>query len=204
MDQSLTPNKTGRLDAPHVAPLNGLVRSWRSTTGDSSIPWFDPDDGGVSARFMILMESPAPSTMGPGGSGFCSLDNGDSSNRLLASLVAAAGISRPDCVKWNAVPSALRDELGSPRTARRADLEDGAWRLRQVLDLTTELEVVLALGNAAVSGFMFAITVQPPRRLYRVVAAPHPSQRNSVARTQSLSRIKNALRAISLDLSDRP
>lgn len=200
MDESLVSDKRRRLDTPNVAPLNDLVRSWRSRGADRSIPWFDPDDGGTGAKVLILMESPAPRTVGPSGSNFCSLDNSDSSNRLLGNLIEEAGIRRADCLKWNAVPAALRDELGAPRAARRADVEDGAHRLREVLALTRRLQIVLTLGSAALSGFMLAITGEPPGRLYKVLAAPHPSQRNTSSRAQSLRRIENALRAIAADL----
>lgn len=193
-------DKRRRIDDSAVAPLNALVREWRSADTTKSIPWFDPDDGGVHARLLVLMESPAPRTLGAAGSGFCSQDNPDRSNRLLANLLHASAISRRDCVKWNMVPWALRDEAGKPRAPRRPDLELAAPRLRDILDLTDNLDVVLALGTAALSGFMLAVTTEPPTNLLRVLAAPHPSQRNTASSALSIQRIENALDAIATHL----
>ncbi|WP_131722599.1 uracil-DNA glycosylase [Mycolicibacterium chlorophenolicum] len=153
----------------------------------------------MHARLLILMESPATRTVASAGSGFCSMDNADGTNRLLASLVAKAGISRAQCIKWNTVPWALTDEDGRPRAARRADINAGAEHVREVLTLTTELDIVLTLGNAALAGFMLAVTAETPAQLYRVLAAPHPSQRNAGSRSTSLRRIENALSAISME-----
>jgi len=194
-------DKRGRIDDPAVAPLNTLVRAWRSADATNvMIPWFDPDDGGVHARLLILMESPAPRTVSAAGSGFCSQDNPDRSNRLLANLLQKNGILRKDCVKWNMVPWPLRDEAGRPRPPRRPDLELAAPRLRDVLTLTAGIDVVLTLGSAALSGFMLAVTAEPPTRLFRVLAAPHPSQRNAASGARSLHRIEIALGAIATHL----
>lgn len=194
-------NKRRRIDDSAVAPLNALVRAWRSADTTKSLPWFDPDDGGVRARLLILMESPAPRTLGAAGSGFCSHDNPDRSNRLLAKLLQASTIPRSDCVKWNMVPWALRDENDRPRPPRRPDLDLAAPRLREVLDLTRDVDVVLTLGSAALAGYMLAVTADPPAILRRVLAAPHPSQRNAASSAQSVRRIENALNAIATHLN---
>jgi uracil-DNA glycosylase len=194
-------DKLRRIDAPAVAPLNALVRAWRSTEAANSIPWFDPDDSGIHARLLLLVESPAPRTVSANGSGFCSLDNPDRSNQRLTKLLREKGISRSDCVKWNMVPCALRDEVGRPRPPRRRDLDLAAPRLREVLDLTRNLDVVLTLGSASLSGYMLAVTAEPPTTLHRVLAAPHPSQRNAASSALSVRRIENALGAIATHLN---
>lgn len=200
MGEDVRMDKRARIDDPVVAPLNALVRSWRSADDTALIPWFDPDDGGVAARLLVLMESPAPRTVANDGSGFCSQDNVDRSNRCVATSFASAGISRLDCVKWNVVPWALRDDGDHPRAPRQRDLELAAPALREVLALTPDVDVVLTLGNAALSGFMLAVTGEPFDTLYRVVAAPHPSQRNTAASAFAIRRIDNACRTIAAHL----
>ena len=45
-----------RLNDPHVGPLMGLVRDLRSRGLD--VPNVDPNDGGVNAKVLILLETP--------------------------------------------------------------------------------------------------------------------------------------------------
>jgi len=72
--------RTARIREPHVAPLSELVDRMRKERGpDCHIPYFDPCDGGIHARILILMEAPGPKAIGPntGGSGFVSRNNAD-------------------------------------------------------------------------------------------------------------------------------
>jgi hypothetical protein len=47
-----------RLNDPHVRPLMDLVRDLRSRGLD--VPNVDPNDGGVNAQVLILLETPGP------------------------------------------------------------------------------------------------------------------------------------------------
>lgn len=201
MPSDVWEHKHRHLDDAAVAPLNSLVRTWRSNGPTEQIPWFDPDDGGVRARLLLLMESPAPRTLGANGSGLCSLDNLDASNRRLMGSLQSSGIPRGLCLKWNMVPWTLSDDAGRPRAPKRSDLEQAAPRLRDVLGLLPDLDVVLTLGHAALSGFMLAVTEQSPAQLLRVIAVPHPSQRNTASRELAARRIDNALNAIATYLT---
>lgn len=176
-----------------MAPLNALVDTWRRD--HAMVPWFDPDDGGVRARLLILMESPAPRTMREGGSGFCSEDNPDSSNRLLSSLRDAHGPARADCLKWNIVPWAVLDDAGRARTPDAGELAEAGAMLHQVLSVATAVEVVLTLGRPALAGYMAYLTAAPGRPLLPVVSAPHPSQRNARGRDDAIRRIGVAFAA---------
>ncbi len=138
------------------------------------------------------MESPAPATVGPTGSGFCSEDNEDRSNRLVRDMRMAAGLSRQDCLKWNAVPWAVMDCGGHPRTPTPSEIADATPYLLSVLDAALHIDVVITLGKSALSGFTATTTLVAPHRLYRLAAAPHPSQRNAIARDTAIQRIANA------------
>ncbi|GAA2057164.1 hypothetical protein GCM10009722_14910 [Williamsia deligens] len=191
-------DKLSRIRDPHVAPLNELVATWRRD--HAMVPWFDPDDGGVRARLLILMESPAPRTMRAGGSGFCSGDNPDPSNRLLSSLRGTHGPPRSDCLKWNIVPWAVLDDAGGARSPSALELAEGGAMLHDVLSRATDVEVVLTLGRPALAGYMGYLTAEPGRRLLPVVAAPHPSQRNARGRDDAVRRIETAFTAVSTHL----
>lgn len=188
-------SKHQRLDEPHVAPLNALVGAWRVERATSHIPWFDPDDGGVNARVLILMESPAPSTVSETGSGMCSEDNADPSNRQLSRLRAQAGIPRAQCIKWNMVPWSTHQPGTSARAPTRSEIESAVPYLLQLLELARDVDVVVALGKVASAGFMSATSAGAPS-LYRVVFAPHPSQRNAAARAETLERLARVFRLV--------
>ena len=54
--------KQGRLREEHVAPLQALVDEIRQDRDTDAVPYVDPDSGGVGARVLFIVESPA----GPG------------------------------------------------------------------------------------------------------------------------------------------
>lgn len=196
-------DKRERLYEPHVAPLNTLVEAWRREKATTRIPWFDPDDGGVNARVMILMEAPAPRTVSATGTGICSEDNADSTNRRLSALREAAGVARAQCVKWNMVPWAVNEDARPVRTPSRPETDSAIPHLLELLRLLREVEVVVALGNVASSGFLRATTAPGVPNTYRVVSAPHPSQRNAHGRADALDRIARAFSLVADHLGGR-
>ncbi|GAC1402513.1 MAG: hypothetical protein NVS4B6_28340 [Mycobacterium sp.] len=195
--------KERRIWAANVKPLNDLVQRWRTDLAPLQIPWFDPDGGGINARVLILMESPAPRTVRPGGSGFCSEDNVDASNQLIAGILRATGISRSDCLKWNIVPWAVLDTDGHPRTPTSTEIDSTAVNLRQLLDAADKIDIVVTLGKAALSGFMRYTAQSAPCPLYRVLAVPHPSQRNGARREDAVRRMTNAFTSVAAHLAER-
>lgn len=98
--------KLERLWDDHVAPLNRTVACWRQRPDldGFTIPWFDPDDGGVGASVLLLLEAPSPATARSGDLSICSEDNHDATNRILKELRSASGLERREVVKWNIVP----------------------------------------------------------------------------------------------------
>src|SRR3954466_14017030 len=67
-----------RLEEPHVAPLTALVRSLQER--GLSVPSIDPNDGGIDARVLFLLESRGPKAVG---STFISRDTTDPSARNI-------------------------------------------------------------------------------------------------------------------------
>jgi uracil-DNA glycosylase len=63
----------------------------------------------------------------------------------MTKLMKEAGLSESVCVFWNAVPWAL----GGRRRPNAAELERGAWYLKELVALLPDLRAVLALGRDA-------------------------------------------------------
>lgn len=70
--------KLALLDKPHIKPLSDYVRRLRACRGEhTSIPWFDPTEGGIEAPILLLLEAPGRRATAELGSGFISADNND-------------------------------------------------------------------------------------------------------------------------------
>lgn len=95
-------SKLDRLEEPHVAALNGLVRQLRTTSHvPRVVPWADHDSGGVNARVLVLFESPANVTVSAGASAYSSEDNENATSRSFAAARIDAGMSLSDYFRWN-------------------------------------------------------------------------------------------------------
>jgi hypothetical protein len=57
--------RTAALEEPHILPLTNYVRALRARD-DREYPYFDPADGGVEARLLLLFEKPGPMTVQKG------------------------------------------------------------------------------------------------------------------------------------------
>ncbi len=186
--------KLALLDEPHIAPLTQFVRRLRSQRGGGeSVPWFDPDEGGVGARILLLLEAPGPRATGPGGprpaaegSGFISCDNNDQTAANLWALLDQAGVDRREIVTWNIVPWYVGDGTAI-RPVSVADLEEARPALRELLSLLPEVRVVVLLGRKAAAGWQRAGTDLP------TIEAPHPSPQAVNPRPAAWAEIRSAL-----------
>ncbi|MFI7584607.1 uracil-DNA glycosylase [Kocuria sp. M1N1S27] len=184
--------KRARVDAPHVAPLNALVRAWRRD--GRFVPWVDPDGGGTRARVLVLMEAPGPATVAAGDLGFSSEDNPDPTARTFKALREESGLAHGDYLRWNVVPWALLDADGRHRPPKVDDLVEAEPALRELAGALPELRVVVTFGAPALTGMMRLLTVEEPQRLLPVLGVPHPSLRNGHRRAETRRRILVALR----------
>ncbi|WP_411282589.1 uracil-DNA glycosylase [Lapillicoccus sp.] len=186
-------SKLARLDQDHVAVLSELVRSWRQgPDGRRTVPWFDPDGGGVRARVLLLMEAPGPHTLRDGDDGFCSEENADPTNRAVRAARARAGLDQRECLKWNVMPWTPTDRDGRWAAPRVGDLEAARPALVAILRHLPELRAVITFGAPALSGLMRALTLETPTVVVPVLGVPHPSQRNARRREESGRRIATA------------
>ena len=167
------------IGADHVRDLNDLVRRIRRDRSvPKHVPWFDPMDGGVHARCLLLFEAPGPIAVE---TGFVGQHNPDRTGRNTWELRYEAGLLNHSIVTWNIVPWFLASEDGKSRTHPTAeDREAASTYLIELLSLLSSLSVIVTLGSHASKGLQGIVSrglVQnhPP---LRQTALPSPSVRN--------------------------
>ncbi|EYB67078.1 hypothetical protein DEIPH_ctg052orf0084 [Deinococcus phoenicis] len=172
--------RLGQVSAPHVEPLNRWVEE---QSGEGRwLPYFDPADGGLSARVLLLLESPGPAVSR---TRFASMDNPDGTAENLRCLLHLSGLRRADVALWNAVPWQMSEGgVVSPRPAQYAE---AAPLTRQVLEQMPHLRVVVLVGRHAERAWPLVGSPLP------TLACPHPSPQNFVSRREAAVRALGAL-----------
>lgn len=135
--------KKEKLHRSHYEPLTKLVEQWRSETG-LDVPDFDPDDGGVNARMLLLLEKPGRRASTKEGSGFVSQDNDDSTAAAIKNFLVQAAVPRTEVVIWNAVAT-----WNGKRKISQNELDQAPAHLQQLLQTLPNLKVVVCVGNKA-------------------------------------------------------
>jgi hypothetical protein len=141
--EAMADPRESRLLEPHVRPLTELILSWRARGLD--VPNIDPDDGGVLASALFLLESPGPRAVG---TGFISRDNPDPSARNTTAALAEAGFIRKDTVLWNVVPYCV-STVEENHNASIAQIRAAAPYTQQFIDLLADLTAVVFCGKRA-------------------------------------------------------
>jgi hypothetical protein len=182
-EQDVLEDRLTRLDEPHVAPLNALVRKLQTARGGSAtVPWFDPADGG--------------------GSGIISSDNNDHTAGNFSSARDKAGVPRSWLVSWNIVPWYLGNTT-KIATPGQTDLAAASMWTRALLGLLPELVVVMVLGLSAQSGFKKLLAGGSVPRNFIVIPAPHPSPQNMNTRPTAMPRLVEAFETAAADVRRR-
>lgn len=203
--------KQGRLWDSHVAPINQLVdqirheiaEEWADTSQGTAppvfVPYVDPDSGGIRARVLFVLESPAgPAALG---SGMLSADNNDETAKNVWRSYQASGMPRTYGLHWNAVPWYVGDGKRNKRVTA-TDVTRAREYLRQLLDLAPAVRVVLALGRPAQASVAGAADVLAARGI-RVINAPHPSPISAGAtRGRTLDEFNAAVAEAYADVSE--
>lgn len=186
-------DKVGRIDASNVSPLNAWVRSLQTRLGnDAIIPWFDPDDGGVEARILWLLEAPGgKATQERGGSGFISCENNDQTAVNTWNTRVEAGVDRTDVVHWNAIPAYLGTDT-KIRAANSSDVAAAGPLLAELLDMLPRLQCVILGGRPAQELWKQHC---PSSMNVHVVHSPNPSPTNVNTRPGTYEAIVDAWRS---------
>lgn len=132
------------LRLPHIAPLE-VYRERLQKELSMGIPHFDPLDGGIDARMLIVLETPGPRAVS---TNFVSRNNPDPTAKNLFNTCASLDIRRQDTIIWNIAPWFISTETQS-KNARDEDARRGIPLLLRLLAMLPNLsEVVLCGGKA--------------------------------------------------------
>ena len=142
-DPAVVQRRRAMLRQPHVAALTDYADAL-GAAGHGFVPYFDPLDGGMAARLLILLEKPGPRTFPPRGSGFVSMDNADPTARTIHAVRQVAGMKRRGLAVWNIIPWWNGTTALTGPEKRR-----GAAELPRLLALLPGLRGVLCAGNQA-------------------------------------------------------
>jgi len=132
--------RTAMLKADHIAPLEDF-RSQLELAGQP-VPFFDPLDGGIDARLLILLETPGPSIAPVR---YVSIDNPTGTAANLRQFLSAAGIDRKRIVLWNTVPWITSGSIRPGHSSTKA----GHSQVLALLDLLPKLGAVVLAGRTA-------------------------------------------------------
>lgn len=159
-------DRLAMLALPHIAPLE----DWRRSIADGRrVPHFDPCDGGVRARLLILLETPGP---GDEPVRFVSRGNLGGTQRNLSRFLDEADIARADTLLWNCVPWIVHAPGARNRPLRRGEIRDGLALLPGLLALLPRLTTVVLAGRVAREAEPVIADV---RADVAILAMPHPS-----------------------------
>lgn len=208
VDPAEVDRREARLHEPHVASLTKLVERMRADRGGgNSVPWFDPDSGGVDAEVLLLFEAPGARAVGPGpirptrpGSGFISPDNNDNSAANVLLLEADARLERRRLLHWNIVPWYVGDGARI-RAVRDQDLDEARSWLGELLALLPHLRVLVVCGKKAQKGWGRYDGERPS--YLTVLSCPHPSPLNLNSRPAARTVILQTFNDVRLAL-DQP
>ena len=161
--------RLNQIELPHIAPLTDFVRRLRSRMGpDTTIPYFDPWDGGINAEVLFLLEAPGPKASQ---SGFISRNNPDETARNFFELNQQTGIDRKRTVVWNVVPWYIGS--GSRiRPANAIDIDKGTESLGELLQLLPKLRAIVLVGQKARKAKSHIKKLAPE---LAILESPHPS-----------------------------
>ncbi|GAB5505925.1 MAG: hypothetical protein Rhirs2KO_10880 [Rhizobiaceae bacterium] len=142
-ERQSTDPRLGQLSRPHMLPLMSLIAQWRSQ--GLAVPNPDPNDGGVNAKVLVLLESPGPKAIR---SGFISCDNPDKSAENIGTLMASADIDRRDTVLWNVVPYCV-STVTKNKNASAAQIRAAAGHTQAFIELLPHLKAIVFCGRRA-------------------------------------------------------
>jgi hypothetical protein len=162
------------LHGAQMAPLTAFVEQMRHP--GIQVPYFDPLDGGTSARALFLFEKPGPMTRYENlgthpGSGFISRNNDDSTAEATFQFMVEAGIDRGLTALWNVIPA-----WNGTRKVTSREVKDGIQSLLRLLPLFSELRAIVLVGKKAAQA---APALRCTRLVLAVSAHPSPIVRAS-------------------------
>jgi hypothetical protein len=138
-DPAFLAAQRARVHEPHVAPLTALADRAAAERPGTVVPHPDPDSGGVTARVLLLHDSP---TRAAGATGILSVDADTATAAAAWAASTQPTVSRFSMLHWPAVPWAV------PRATGNDVAASARWR-HETLGLLPDLRVVIPLGPVA-------------------------------------------------------
>ena len=163
-----------------LSPLTAYVDTLRAQNR-GQVPDFDPLDGGVEARLLLLLEKPGPRPPGAG-AGFVSRDNPTPTAACIRAGMAAAGVPRQGTVIWNAVPW-----WNGTMRIYAAEKRAGAAELEALLALLPRLRSVVLAGSVA-QAVAWPVVANHDVDVFRCVH-PSPNARAGPASSQAWRKL---------------
>jgi len=184
--------RVAMLQRPHIAPLTSFVDDIRSKLSDpSGVPYFDPLDGGIAAKLLIVLEAPGPKAVR---SGFVSRNNPDDTARNVFNVFRQAGFARSETAMWNIVPWYIGTGQ-KIRAASAKDIRSGLPYLNRLLALLPNLQGIGLLGKKAAR---VKLDLAAPG--IQIWDTPHPSPLFVNRHPENLGKILEVLRTIRMQI----
>lgn len=166
-------------EIPLPQELQRLLRSIRRKHGGKrAVPSFDPGNGNLSAKYLLVLEAPGPKALT---TGIISLNNPDPTARNLKRQLATAGVFPRDIAVWNIVPwFVARPAERTIRPVTQDEVVEGSVYLLKLTSLMPRLKCIVLIGRAASNAHIFLSS----RTGSRLLACHHPSQKRLNIRPQ--------------------
>lgn len=112
-----------------------------------SVPYPDPDGGGVNARVLFLLNDPGDGALADSGSGMLTVLNEDPTSNRQRSAFVASGLDRSLTLHWNGIPWPVT------KAEKPMHVAAGARALLRLFDHLDEVAVVVTLGKFALGAW---------------------------------------------------
>lgn len=170
------------LNELYMKPLTEFVADLRIEKGKLfQIPDFDPCDGGINAKVLIIAEAPGPKAIE---SGFVSRNNNDQTAENTNRILLKSGLKREDTIIWNIVPWYLGSG-GKIRQPKPDEVEAGFRYLSKLMDLLENLQAIVLVGEKAKQA---ENRLRGDRKI-RIFTTAHPSPQNLNTRPDAEKKI---------------
>jgi uracil-DNA glycosylase family 4 len=182
--------RVGLLSHDHMRELERLVQRIRINHKD--VASFDPCDGGVNARVLLILEAPGRKAVQ---SGFISRNNPDQTAKNFCELLEEAELSRKDTIIWNIVPWYVGDGKNI-RPVKPKDVKEAEPFLHELLALVPNLKAVGLVGRKAQTAAKMLGDKLPGE----IVCVPHPSPIAMQTRPHQRAMLLEGLKIIARSL----
>lgn len=138
---------------------------------NEEIPDFDPKNGNLNAKFLLVLEAPGPKAIK---SGYVSIENPDSTAKNLGRQLSKANVSNDEIAIWNVVPWYVGNENKTKiRAINGGELDVGIRYLKELISLMPNLKCIVLVGGTARKAHVeLSLSTKA-----RILSCHHPSPR---------------------------